>query len=167
MPVFWSVNSETWCMRVSRLVLSLWETAWQLPDWIFCVLDCRPLLVFSKVLRPFHTFSEVSEHRKISLQNTEKVHESWTSKFFSNLEKCTDVVHIFDILCIWQLCFMQISPEASKKKFAYLHLQTPGTINGAKLDWESIRSSPRDGLSTFNWLIKGWLGVGGWLGVVG
>ena len=36
-----------------------------------------------------------------------------------------------------------------------------------KLDWESIRSSPRDGSSTSNWLTKGWLGFGGWLGVVG
>ena len=36
-----------------------------------------------------------------------------------------------------------------------------------KLDWGSIRSSPRDGSSTFNWLTKGWLGFGGWLGVVG
>ena len=35
------------------------------------------------------------------------------------------------------------------------------------LDWESIRSSPRDGSSTSNWLTKGWLGFGGWLGVVG
>ena len=36
-----------------------------------------------------------------------------------------------------------------------------------KLDWESIRSSPRDGSSTSNGLTKGWLGFGGWLGVVG
>ena len=40
-----------------------------------------------------------------------------------------------------------------------------------ELDWESIRSSPRDGSSTSYRLTKGWLGfggwVGGWLGVVG
>ena len=36
-----------------------------------------------------------------------------------------------------------------------------------KLDWESIRSSPRDGSSTSYRLTKGWLGFGGWVGVVG
>ena len=35
-----------------------------------------------------------------------------------------------------------------------------------KLDWESIRSSPRDGSSTSHGLTKGWLGFGGWVGVV-
>ena len=36
-----------------------------------------------------------------------------------------------------------------------------------KLDWESIRSGPRDGSSTSYRLTKGWLGFGGWVGVVG
>ena len=35
------------------------------------------------------------------------------------------------------------------------------------LDGESIRSSPRDGLSTSYRLTKGWLGFVGWVGVVG
>ena len=37
----------------------------------------------------------------------------------------------------------------------------------SKLDGESIRSSPRDGLSTSYRLTKGWLGFVGWVGVVG
>ena len=37
----------------------------------------------------------------------------------------------------------------------------------ALLDWELIRSSPRDGLSTSYILTKGLLGFGGWMGVVG
>ena len=41
------------------------------------------------------------------------------------------------------------------------------TVINNKLDWESIRSSPRDGSSNSNGLTKGWLGFGGWLGVVG
>ena len=36
-----------------------------------------------------------------------------------------------------------------------------------KLDWESIRSSPRDGSNTSTGLTKGWLGFGGWFVVVG
>ena len=36
-----------------------------------------------------------------------------------------------------------------------------------KLDWESIRSGPRDGSSTSYRLTKGWLGFVGWVGVVG
>ena len=36
-----------------------------------------------------------------------------------------------------------------------------------KLDWESIRSSPRDGSSTSYRLTKGWVGFGGWVGVLG
>ena len=35
-----------------------------------------------------------------------------------------------------------------------------------ELDWESIRSSPRDGSSTSYRLIKGWLSFGVWEGVV-
>ena len=37
----------------------------------------------------------------------------------------------------------------------------------ALLDWELIRSSPRDGLSTSYILTKGLLGFGEWMGVVG
>ena len=40
-------------------------------------------------------------------------------------------------------------------------------MNDLLLDWESIRSSPRDGSSTSYRLTKGWLGFGGWVGVVG
>ena len=36
-----------------------------------------------------------------------------------------------------------------------------------KLDWESIRSSPRDGSSMSYRLTKGWLGFSGWVVVVG
>ena len=47
------------------------------------------------------------------------------------------------------------------------YLLNPLSKISYKLDWESIRSSPRDGSSTSNGLTKGWLGFGGWLGVVG
>ena len=54
--------------------------------------------------------------------------------------------------------------------FITLHTLRPGTSKSKRriqLDWESIRSSPRDGLSTSYRLTKGWLGFGGWVGVVG
>ena len=40
-------------------------------------------------------------------------------------------------------------------------------MNDLLLDWESIRSSPRDGSSTSYRLTKGWLGFGGWVDEVG